>query len=226
MRMKECLEMSVHFKFWYCSVLLAIGLIVAVGYLGDPVSAQTLSDDRPWELNAGDLQAVGLHLPSNMPKVADLHDYQKRVSSRQEIMIEWDPHTGYDHPTFRERVAERSLKHDFTLVQRKQNIIGNAGIGPTTLLDLGLEVIGVTNTGEVRGLANGPSLLVRGEGTHAPGEPKPERHDFIKSKDTFLVGLPDDPKIEKLVLLLAHPSEQPRLEQVGVIDLTAKATPQ
>jgi hypothetical protein len=205
--------------------LLIVALILGLGQGATRVVAQTQSDDRPWELNAGDLQAVGLHLPSYMPKIGDLHDYQKRLPSRQEMLIEWDPHTGYDHPAFREQVAERSLKHDFALVQRKQNIKGDAGIGPTTLLDLGLEVVGVTNTGEVRGFANGPSLLVREEGTHAPGEPKPDRHDFIKSKDTFWIGLPDDPKIEKLVLLLAHPNEKPRLEQVGVIDLTAKALP-
>jgi hypothetical protein len=217
--------MSAHLRCGYGSFVPVIGLIVGVAYVGGRVTAQTQSDGRPWELNAGDLQAVGLHLPSNMPTVGDLHDYQKRVSNHQEILIEWDPHTGYDHPTFRERVAERSLKHDFTLVQRKQNIIGNPGIGPTTLLDLGLEVIGVTNTGEVRGLAIGPSLLAHGEGTHAPGEPKPERHDYIKSKDTFLVGLPDDPKIEKLIMLLAHPNEKPLLEQVGTIDLTPKTAP-
>jgi hypothetical protein len=204
-------------------------LIVGVSYFGSRVAAQgsALSDSRPWDLNASDLAAVGMHMPSDMPWVAeDLWEYQKRATTHQELLIEWDPHTGYDHPTFRERVAEHSLKHDFALVQRKQIVKGNAQIGTLDLLDLSLEVVGVTNTGEVRGLANGPSLLVRGEGTHAPGEPKPERHDYIKSKDTFWVGLPDDPKIEKLVLLLAHPNEKPRLEQVGVIDLTAKAPPQ
>jgi hypothetical protein len=225
--MKECLEMSIHFKYWHCSVLLVIGLIVGVSYVGDRVNAQTQSDDRPWELNAGDLQAVGLHLPSYVPRVAeDLWEYQKRTTTHQELLIEWDPHTGYDHPAFREQVAEHSLKHEFALTQRKQNVKGNAQIGTLDLLDLSLEVLGVTDTGEVRGLANGRTLLVRGEGTHAPGEPKPERHDYILSKGDFWVALPDDPKIVKLVLLLAHPSEKPRLEQVGVIDLTAKATPQ
>ena len=217
--------MNAHPRFRYRSSLLAIGLMVGVGLAGSHVRAQTQTDDRPWELNAGDLQAVGLHLPSYMPKIGDLHDYQKRVPSRQEILIEWDPHTGYDHPAYREQVAERSLKHDFTLVQRKQSIKGDAQIGTLDLLDLSLEVVGVTDTGEVRGLASGPSLLVRGEAFHAPGEHSPERNDYIQGKGTFSVGLPDDPKIEKLVLLLAHPSEKPRLEQVGTIDLTAKAAP-
>jgi hypothetical protein len=217
--------MSAHLRFGYRSALLVVGLIGGIAYVGSRASAQTQSDDRPWELNAGDLQAVGLHLPSYMSKIGDLEDYQNKVLSHQQMLIQWDPHTGFDHPTFREQVAERSLKHDFTLVQRQQNIKGDSRIGPTALLELGLEVVGVTNTGEVRGLANGPSLLVRSEGTHAPGEPKPDRHDFIKSKDTFSVALPDDPKIEKLVLLLAHPSEKPRLEQIGTIDLTPKTPP-
>jgi hypothetical protein len=217
--------MSALLRFGYRSTLLVVGLIGGIGYVGSRASAQTQSDDRPWELNAGDLQAVGLHLPSYMSNIGDFEDYSKRLPSFQQVLIEWDPHTGYDHPTYREQVAERSLKHDFTLVQRKQNIKGDARIGPTTLLDLGLVVVGVTSTGEVRGLAFGPSLLVRGEATHAPGEPKPERHDYIQSKGAFWVGLSDDPKIEKLVLLLAHPNEKPRLEQIGTIDLTAKAAP-
>jgi hypothetical protein len=221
--------MSALLRFGYRSALLVVGLIVDVGYFGSRVVAQesALSDTRPWDLNASDLAAVGLHLPTYMPRVAeDLWEYQKKTTTHQELLIEWDPHTGYDHPAFREQVAEHSLKHEFAVTQRKQNVKGNAQIRTLDLLDLSLEVVGVTNTGEVRGFGNGPSLLVRGEATHSPGEPKPDRHDFIKSKDTFLVALPDDPKIEKLVLLLAHPSEKPRLEQVGVIDLTAKATPQ
>jgi hypothetical protein len=220
--------MSVLPRFAYRSALLVIGLIVGVGYFGSRVVAQrsALSDSRPWEVNVSDLAAVGMHMPSDMPRVAeDLWEYQKRTTTHQELLIEWDPHTGYDHPTFRERVAEHSLKHDFALVQRKQSVKGNAQIGTLDLLDLSLEVLGVTDTGEVRGFRNGPSLLVREEGTHAPGEPKPDRHDYIKSKDTFWVGLPDDLKIEKLVLLLAHPNEKHRLEQVGTIDLTPKTAP-
>jgi hypothetical protein len=187
--------------------------------------AAAQAQDRPWELNPGDLQAVGLHLPSYMSTVADLNDHQKRLSSRQEIWIEWNPRTGYDHPAYREDVAERSLKHDFALQQRNQNIKGNAVIGSTDLLDLRLVVVAATGTGELRGLAMGPSLLIRCDVPPVPGGPPQECHDYIQSKTTFLVGLPDDPTIDKLVLLLTHPNEKPRLEQVGVIDLTAKVAP-
>jgi hypothetical protein len=122
-------------------------------------------------------------------------------------------------------VAERSLKHDFALQQRNQNIKGNAAIGSTDLLDLRLVVVAATGTGEVRGLAMGPSLLIRCDLPPVPGGPQQECHDYIQSKTNFLVGLPDDPTIEKLVLLLTHSNEKPRLEQVGVIDLTAKVAP-
>jgi hypothetical protein len=204
------------------TVVFTVALIFGIGW-SVRCFAQAQLEDLPWELNAGDLQALGLHLPSYLSTVADLHDYQKRVPSRQEIFIEWDPHVGFDHPAYREQVAERSLRHEFILQQRKQNIKGDAGIGPTTLLDLGLVVVGATGTDEVRGLAMGPSLLIRGEAFYVPGERQPpERHDYIQSKTTFRVGLPDDPKIEKLLLLLAHPNEKPRLEQVGIIDLTTK----
>ena len=205
--------------------VLTVALMFGIGWGTNRAVAQgsPLADARPWDLSAGDLAAVGLHLPSYMPRVAeDLWEYQKRVTTRQDFLIEWDPHTGYDYPAFREQVAEHSLKHEFNLKQRKQNIKANAQIGTLDLLDLSLEVVGVTDTGEVGGLANGPNLLVRDEAFHAPGERPPERHDYILGKGDFWVALPDDPKIVKLVLLLAHPNEKPRLEQVGVIDLTAK----
>jgi hypothetical protein len=207
------------------SAVLVMALIFGIGQGATRLAAQTQSEGRPWELNAGDLQAVGLHLPSYMPKIGDLENYQKTVPSRQEILIEWDPHTGYDHPVFREQVAKHSLKHDFAVVQRKQNIKGDAQIGTLMLRELGSEVVGVTSAGEVRGLANGPTLLVREEAFHAPGESQQNRHEYIKSKESFWVGLPDDPKIDKLILLLVHPNEKARLEQIGVIDLTVKAAP-
>jgi hypothetical protein len=204
---------------------LIIALMFGIGWSIRCVAAHTQPDGNPWELNAGDLQAAGLHLASYMSTVGDMEDYQKNLPSHQEILIEWDPHTGFDHPAYREQVAERSLKHDFALQQRKQKVKGDARTGPTTLLDLGLVVVAATSTGEVRGFAIGPSLLIRGEATHVPGERPPERHDYIQSKTAFWVGLPDDPKIEKLVLLVAYPSEKPRLEQVATIDLTTKVTP-
>jgi hypothetical protein len=208
--------------------LVLLTFIFGIGWGATRVVAQrsALSESRPWELNASDLTAVGLHLPSYMPRVAeDLWEYQKRTTTHQELLIEWDPHTGYDHPAFREQVAEHSLNHEFTLTQRKQNVKGNAQIGTLDLLDLRLEVVRLTDTGEVRGLAVGPTLLIRCDLPPAPGEPQRDCHDYVQSKTTFLVGLPDDPMIEKLVLLIAHPNKKPRLEQVGVIDLTAKVAP-
>lgn len=205
--------------------VLTAALIVGIQWGIRCAAAQAQLTDRSWELNPGDLKTVGLHLPSSMSTVADLHEYQKRLSSRQEIWIEWNPHTGYDHPAYREEVAERSLKHDFALQHRKQNIKGNVVIGSTDLLDFRLVVVAADGTGEVRGLATGPSLLIRCDVPPAPGRPQQGCHDYIKSKTTFLVGLPDDSTIEKLVLLLAHPNEKPRLEQVGVIDLRAKVAP-
>jgi hypothetical protein len=147
------------------------------------------------------------------------------LPTHQEFLVDWDPHTGYDHPVFREQVAEHSLKHAFALLERKQNIKGNAPIGLLMLMNLGIEVVAVTATGEVRGLTSGPSLLVQGESLSIGGHSPSEHHDYIMPKGAFPISLPDDPKIEKLVLLLVHPNEKPRLEQVGVIDLTAKTAP-
>jgi hypothetical protein len=160
-----------------------------------------------------------------MPTVSDLELYQKTVPTHQELLIEWDPHTGYDHPVFREQISERSLKHEFTLKQRKKDIKGNAPINVRMLFELGLEVVGVTSTGEVRGLANGSSLLIRPDLPPAPGSPPQDLHDYIEGKGDFWVSLPDDSMIEKILLLLAHPNEKPRLEKVGTIDLIPRAAP-
>lgn len=202
--------------------VFAVALIFGIGW---GFAAQSQLEDLPWELHVDDLHAVGLHMPSYMSTVRDLEDYQKRLTSCQQLWIEWDPHTGYDHPAYREQVAERSLSHDFALQQRNQNAKGCVRMGPTALLDLGLVVVAATNKGEVRGFAFGPSLLIRCDLPSAPEEPQQECRDLIQSKTTFLFVLPDDAQIEKLVLLLAHPNEKPRLEQVGVIDLTAKGAP-
>jgi hypothetical protein len=215
--------MTVRERFCWASLILA--LTFRVGCYSTSVAAQAQADGLPWEVNASDLQAVGFHLPSNMPTVSGLEVYQKGVSTHQELTIEWDPHTGYDHPVFREQISERSLKHEFKLKQRKTDVKGNATIGARMLYELGLEVVGVTSTGEVRGLANGPRLLIRPDLPPAPGSPPQDLHEYIKGKDEIWVSLPDDPKIEKLVLLLGHPNEKPRLEQVGIIDLTANSAP-
>lgn len=188
-------------------------------------NAQSQPDGRSWELSAADLQSVGLHLPSYMPTLRDLQAYQALLPTHQEVLLDWDPHTGYDHPVLREQVAEHSLKHDFTLLERKQNVKGNAPIGLVMLMDLGLEVVGATSTGEVRGLTSGPSLLVQGESLAVPGQSAPEHHDYVMGKDQFRVSLPDDPKIEKIVLLVIHPNEKPRLEQAAVIILVPTTPP-
>jgi hypothetical protein len=160
----------------------------------------------------------------------DLHHYQTGLSTHQELLIDWDPHTGYDHPAWREEVAEGSLRHEFTLLERKQNVKGNAATHTLRLLDLGLYVIATTDTGEVRGVVNGPSLLMQAEMLPADKATASVPHHYIMGKGPFLVSLPDDPQIKKIVLLLAHPGTGQfrgkfRLEKVGTIDLDAKTTP-
>jgi hypothetical protein len=205
---------------------LVIGLVVGFVQIAGRLTAQTQSDDRPWILNAGHLQSVGLHLPSNMPTMRDLVNYQRYLPTHQELQIDWDPHTGFDHPAWRELVAEDSLKHEFALVERKQNVKGNAVMNGLTLNDLGLEVVAITANGEVRGFANGPSLLMRGESLPAGNAPRSVPHDYIMGKGPFRVSLPDDPQITNIALLLVHPDGGKfRLEQIGTIDLTTKEIP-
>lgn len=203
-----------------------MGLLIGFVQIAGRLTAQTQSDDRPWILNAGHLQAVGLHLPTKMPTMRDLVNYQRYLPTHQELQIDWDPHTGYDHPVRRADIAEGSLKHDFTLVERKQDVKGNAVMNELTLDDLELEVVAITANGEVRGFANGPSLLMRGESLLAGNAPRSIPFDLILGKGPFRVSLPEDPQITKIVFLLVHPDGGKfRLEQIGGIDLPAKEIP-
>jgi len=205
--------------------LLMIALICGIGRGSDCIAAQVQSESNSWELNASQLQAVGLHLPSYMPTITDLHNYQKNLPVHQELDIEWAPRTGYDHTVPREQVDEGSLKHDFQLIGRKQHVKGGAFTNNLTLGDLEVIAVAITMGGEVRGFASGPSLLMRGEAI-AVGDHMPEPRDYIGWKGAFHVSLPEDPQIAKISLLLVHPDKDKfRLEQVGTVDLTTLVAP-
>lgn len=200
-------------------------LTTANGQQRGPSAAPTAPryDGQPWEFNAGYVQSVGLHLPSYMPTLRDLTNYDRNLPVHQLLTIEWDPHTGYDHVVRRNQVAEGSLTHDFKILDRKRNVGRVSTSTRDALGDMVVEVLATTTSGEVRGWSSGPTLVIRPDLPPIPGRPPQEGYEYIGSKMTFQVGLPDDPKIAKLVFLLAHPEgEKYRFEQVGVIEFAAQ----
>jgi hypothetical protein len=201
--------------FWGWVGIVVIALIFAVPTLRGRPQTGSQREQPLFELRADYLSAVGLHFPSYMPSVDDVMNYQAKLSTHQELTIEWTIIPGSDRPVHKDTVREGSLSSDFALVDRKQNVAGNARKSTLTLDEMALVTAAVTSSGEIRGLVVGPgSPLMRGErGGRA----------FVRPKDTFFVFLPNDPKIERLVFLLAHPAgEKYRLEQVGILELPQK----
>jgi hypothetical protein len=146
-----------------------------------------------------------------MPRVRDVMLYQVRLSTHQEIEVQWDLIPGDDHPIRREGVAEGSLSPNFTLQNRKHNVRGNARTSTLTLSDLTLVTVAVTANSEVRGLTVGPgSPLIPAEYRNGKGG-----YPMVYPKETFELFLPDDPKIERLLFLVSHPDgAKYRLEKV------------
>jgi hypothetical protein len=208
---------------FYCRAL-KIGLACGFGYVALSAPApKAQTEGVSWELSASHLQAAGLPLPPYMPTVRDVMLYQVSLSTHQEIGLEWDLMPGNDRPVRRDGVAEGSLSSNFVLQNRKQNVQGSARTSTLTLSDLTLVTVAVTANGEVRGLTIGPGSP-RIPAEHRNGK---DGYDMVDSKVIFDLFLPDDPKIEKLVFLLAHPNgTKYRLERVGTLDLgSRKHTP-
>lgn len=196
-------------------------LITCAGNLGCLMEAQDQPEQPPFELRVAYLQAAGLQMPSYMPGVLDVMNYQLRLATHQELTIEWHLIPGEERPVRKESVSEGSLAPNFTLVEQKHGMKG--GIHrQMTLQDMTLVTAAVTSAGEVRGLAVGPGSPATfaehfGTGGQSGG------HDLIAPRTTLDLYLPDDPKIEKLIFLLAHPDgDKYRFERVGVLQLPRK----
>jgi hypothetical protein len=190
------------------------------------VRAQDQPEPPAFQLRAEYLKQVGLHFPSYMPTVLDVMKYQASSSAHQELKIEWNLIPGVETPVPKKQVAEGSLAPNFSILGRKQNAPGNARVSTLTLSEMTLVTAAVTSNGEIRGLTVGPGSpvlfaerLVRGK--QSPGE------DVVFPRSTFIIFLPDDPKIERLVFLLSHPDgEKYRLERVGTLELPQRRSTQ
>ena len=203
-----------------CCRVLRIGLAFGFGYVAlSAPTPQARTEDLAWELNASHLLAVGLPLPSHMPRVRDVMLYQVSLTKHQEIELQWDLIPGNDRPVRRDGVAEGSLSSNFVLLSRKQNVRGNARTGTLTLSDMTLVCAAVAANGEVRGLTVGPgSPRIPAEYRNGKGG-----YEMVDPKVTFELYLPDDPKIERLLFLMAHPyGAKYRLEKVGTLDLSSR----
>lgn len=180
-----------------------------------PAQAQDVPERPAFELRVAYLQAAGLHLPAAMPGILDVMKYHAGLSVHQEVTIEWNLIPDRELPVPRQDVPAGSLAPNFVILDRKQGVKGSARRSTLTLSEMTLVTAAVSSEGEVRGLVVGPgSPLLVAEHWKGGGQ------DVVFPKETFTLFLPDDPKIHKLVFLLAHPDrEKYRLEEVGSLKL-------
>lgn len=205
-------------------VALAFGTFLGGASFVRSVEAQDQPELPGYMLRVAYLQAAGLHLPSYMPGVMDVLKYQIRLSTHQELTVEWDLIPGIDHPLRREEADDRSLAPNFTLLDRKHGIKG--GVQRNAVLhDMFLVTAAVTSTGEVRGLVVGPGTPLH-VAEHLRKGNQTGGNDLVNPKETFVLSLPDDPKIDKVVFLLARPNgNEYRLEQAGTLQLREPSPP-
>jgi hypothetical protein len=194
---------------------LVFGTIFRMASFSYPVQAQDVPERPAFELRVAYLQAAGLHLPPGMPGILDVMKYHAGLSIHQEVSVEWNLIPDRELPVPRQDVPAGTLKPNFALLERKHMIKGSARVSTLTLNEMVLVTAAVSSEGEVRGLVVGPGTpLFRAEHWKGGGQ------DVVFPKETFTLFLPDDPKIDKLVFLLAHPDrEKYRLEKVGSLKL-------
>jgi hypothetical protein len=207
-------------------VVAVCGSILGIGSFSHLAEAQDQPEPPVFELRVAYLKDAGLRLPPEMPRVRDVMSYQARLSTHQEVTVEWHLIPGRNDAIPRDHVVEGSLAPDFFLLDRKQGLRGNARVSTLTLSDMTLVTAAVTSSGEVRGLVVGPGSPIL--------QPERRRNDrgqtggetVVFAKSTFVLYLPDDPKIDKLVFLLSHPDgEKYRLERVGTLELKKQSPP-
>jgi hypothetical protein len=200
------------------------GLCVGIFLLALTSHCQT---SRPSAmLNSDHLRAVGVHLPSYIGTVDDLMQYQGELQTHQQLMVEWDSIPGLQGRVKKEQVEGTPLAPNFTLLDRKQNLPGAAGKTNPLLVEDDLVVVGVTSTGEARGIrVQRDPRLWHGEYLE-PGKSQ-ERYDVVTPKVTIEVLLPDDSLVRTVVFMKPRPTSDGgwRLERVGALELSPKSSP-
>ena len=184
--------------------------------------------DGALNLSAARLAEVGLHLPSYMPTVRDLNNYQKRqVEALRDFTIDWDFFPGQPKMVGEPAVRGLPISSDFVLKGQKQ-ITGGMDAGLPVGGALPVVAVGVTSQGEVRGVnANcGPGWIT--VPPPPPGHPVGDTSLIIVTKATCELLMPDDPEIREIIFFrtkLDVATSQFALEKVAELPLDNQTPP-
>jgi len=196
-------------------------VVVGIG-LASPSSVRAVGPST--DITAEHLVEAGLHLPSYMPTILKVMNYQSQLTQHQELKVDWDSLPGRTGTLRKQDVEGIALSPNFVLVSRKQKLPGGAGKSNTGVGEDRLVIVAVTAHNEVRGL----TLQGDPRASHAEdfsgGSGK--RYDFVEPRVTINIRLPDDPQIQTLIFFKPAANTNSdggwHLEKIGTLTLPAK----
>jgi hypothetical protein len=171
------------------------------------------SQDR-YYLKNEDIQSLRLKLPTSLPDLQELSKYQRRITTHQQLVIQWDSMNG-QHAIVSKQEADAygNARGIFTLLKQSKAKPLSPSSFDTELYDKIL-VVGRTNSKEIRCLA---TMHDPREG-HAEffDKKNPERYDFVNPLVTFDLEFCDDPAITVLDFFqLDHRSKGKMFKTLG-----------
>lgn len=195
---------------------LARGLLLALVGACGIASCQDWTDRGDWRtsgwLHPEHLQEVGIHLPSYMPGIQDIFNYQNKLTMHQEFVVQWDSLPGRTEIMRMKEAEGVPLSPDFVVKERKQHVRGGVGDRHYEVFR-SLVIVAVDAKGQVRGLKSGfDERIGVGEGAL-----------IIQPNVTLRFWLPDDPQIRSIIFFQAtsRPEGGSKLTRIGSIDLQA-----
>ncbi len=201
-------------KFWV-GITITLGLGTQFSTSSLWLQAQSLSNVLTPQL----LQSSGAgHLPSYVPSLPSLVQYQQKLPAHQTLTITWDSLPGQTGPIPKSQADTMTLSGNFTLVTRTRHQSGSPGGTGLDVIQDSLVIVAVTNSGEIRG------LKAQGDRRTAHGEALPggQAEEWVNPKVTLSIVLPDDPLIRRLIFLkpvFNSSTGQISLQNLGSMDL-------
>lgn len=200
----------------YRRALLAVGagLLLVV----TPITAEAAAPGI--FLTPEHLVEAGLHLPSYMPTIDRMMEFQTKLTYHQELTVEWDSIPGQTATVPASTVAGSTPAPNFILLDRKQQARGPAG---KSHWDVGADLViaAVTSQNQVRGLKiQGDPRFSYTEDLR-PGH-KHQRWDYVTPKVTIHILFPDDPQIQTVIFFIPAKGTGAgvwRLQEVGRLAL-------
>jgi len=207
----------------FVKLSISMMLILGIGAFLSPRSFYLRAQSSPSNIITPELlQVAGAHLPSYVTSLPGFLQYQKKLATHQTLAITWDSLSGQTGPIAKSAADSMTLSGSFTLVTRTQHQSGSPGGTGLDVIADSIVIVGVTNSGEIRGLkAQGDRRTSHGEAL-----PGGQAEEWVNPKVTLSLMLPDDPLLRTLIFLkpvFDANSGQMSLQKLATMDLWTTA---